>query len=134
MKEGIFMEKLKLTKKQGFTKLLEIKEVQENKDLVALLNRELDNLEKKRVSNKVNATTIEIENLVLEALKELNSPSTVTQLLEVSKLANYTYTEGDQVKKLTNQKVNSVLQGLVKNKGLVVNTKDKKKSFYALKD
>lgn len=127
------MERLKLTKREGFEMLLNIEEVKTNKDLVDLINREIQNLDKKKLnrSSATNETTLQIKELVYQALERANAPVTITKLLEDKELADYTYTEGNDIKKLTNQKINSILKVLLlENK--VVNTKDKKKSYYSV--
>lgn len=125
----------KITKNQKFEMLLNIKEVKDNEMLVEFIEHEIELNSKKRGTSKaMTELNAKITEMVVNALEKLGKPATVTQILENEDLKEFTYKETEnakEVKKLTNQKVNSILQNLITDKR-VVNTKEKKKSYYAL--
>lgn len=125
------MEK-RITKREKFEMLLEIGEVKNNKMLVDFIKHEIELNSKKRSASKaVTEVNSKLAEIITNILMNASNPMTVTQILENESLKDFTYEEGKEIKKLTNQKVNAILQGLVNDK-IVVNTKEKKKSFYSI--
>lgn len=113
----------KLTKKDHFTAILAIAEVQENQGLVDFVNHELELLSKKNSTNrKPTATQKEnevIKKIILAALT--TTPTSITNLQK----KNATLAE------ISNQKISALLRQLIiDNK--VVRTEDKKKALFAL--
>lgn len=113
----------KLTKKDHFTAILAIAEVQENQDLVDFVNHELELLSKKNSANrKPTATQKEnevIKKIILAALT--NKPTSITDLQK----------KNAALAEISNQKISALLRQLIiDNK--VVRTEDKKKALFAL--
>ena len=113
----------KLTKKDHFTALLALAEVQENQALVDFINHELELLSKKNTADR-KPTAAQKENegikaIILAALT--NEPTSITDLQKKdASLAN-----------ISNQKISALLRQLIiDNK--VVRTEDKKKALFAL--
>ena len=121
------MEKIKkLTKRDNFNALLKIAEVASNVQLVEFINHELELLDKK-ASNKVTTTTQKenegLKEIIVNTLTELGRPVTISELqagnVELSR------------EKYSNQKISALLTQL-KNECRVINTKDKKKSYFTV--
>lgn len=89
---------------------------------IALLDKKANNRGNKANEQENNTIT----EITLQLLKECGEPKTLTELLEYDELATFTTREG---KRISNQKLNFIMTNL-KNTGLVVNIKDKKKSMY----
>lgn len=118
------MEK-KLTKKQVYGMLLEIKEVATNPIFVEFIHHEIELIDKK--SSKSTQTKIQVENEsimeeIKNALAEIGKPITITDLQKTNeKMAVY-----------SNQKLSALFRKLV-DSGEVEKTTDKKKSYFSLK-
>lgn len=113
----------KLTKKDHFTAILAIAEVQENQGLVDFVNHELELLSKKNSTDrKPTATQKEnegIKEIILAALT--NEPTSITNLQK----------KDAALAEISNQKISALLRQLIiDNK--VVRTEDKKKALFAL--
>ncbi len=122
----------KITKKDKFKMLLDIEEVKNNIMLVDFINHEIElNSNKKRANKTMIELNQKIAEMVYNALAKLNKPATISEILDNKEIKEFTYTEGKETKKLSNQKINFILQGLAKD-NKVINTKDKKKSYYAI--
>lgn len=115
------MENKKLTKRDYFNELKGI--VADNAELVAFIDHELELLDKKASKSSQTKTQKEnegIKDLILEGLRELNRPSTITDLQGVETL-----------KEFSNQKLSALVKQLVES-GSVVKSTDKKKSYFAI--
>ena len=118
------MEK-KMTKKDYFTMLLNVKEVKENAELEKFVKHELELLEKKSGSNRQTKTQKANERLlkdVVMALSTCEKAVTVSELMKHEMFKNTDY---------SNQKLSAMLKKLVDN-GTVVKTVEKKKSYFSL--
>jgi arsenate reductase-like glutaredoxin family protein len=114
----------KTTQREVFERMLTYSQVQADAEAVELINKKLDQLNKKRtsgVSEKVQAERAALMNEVAEALNTINRPVTVTELLSVSPLDN----------KYSNQRITAILNKMIGN-GLVVRTIEKKRSYFSL--
>ena len=113
----------KLTKKDHFTALLALAEVQENQALVDFINHELELLSKKNTSER-KPTAAQKEN---EGIKEIILAALTTTPAQISELQK-THAE---LAEISNQKISALLRQLIiDNK--VVRTEDKKKALFAL--
>ena len=113
----------KLTKKDHFTAILAIAEVQENQGLVDFVNHELELLSKKNSSER-KPTAAQKEN---EIVKEIILAALTTTPAQISELQK-THAE---LAEISNQKISALLRQLIiDNK--VVRTEDKKKALFAL--
>lgn len=115
------MENKKLTKRDYFNELKGI--VADKAELVAFIDHELELLDKKASKSSQTKTQKEnegIKDLILEGLKELNRPSTITDLQSVETL-----------KEFSNQKLSALVKQLVES-GSVTKSTDKKKSYFAI--
>ena len=115
----------KLTKKDHFTALLALAEVQENQTLVDFINHELELLSKKNTADR-KPTAAQKEN---EGIKEIilaaltNEPTSITDLQK----------KDASLAKISNQKISALLRQLILDQK-VVRTEDKKKALFALID
>ena len=117
------MEK-KLTKKEVFSKMLEVEAIVSNEMFVDFINHELELLNRKSSKSTQTKTQIENENIkntIVESLKKVAKAVTISELQELdSEMANY-----------SNQKLSALLKKLVAEKR-VVKTIDKKKSYFSI--
>lgn len=117
------MEK-KLTKKEVFGMLLEVKEVASNEIFVDFINHELELLDRKSSKSTMSKTQLENEEIkksIVIALTEIAKPVTITELQELN----------TEMSKYSNQKLSALLKKLVENKE-VQKTIDKKKSYFSI--
>lgn len=122
------MEKKKMTKKDYFKMLLEIKDVTSNEDLVKFINNELELLNKKSASKTVSKTQEEnnkIKEIIISELEKIAKPVTITELQELSEsLASY-----------GNQKLTALMTQLNdKGNGIVKRDYIKRKAYFSIKD
>ena len=119
------MEKGKVTKRESFTEIRDILAEMERDDLVAVMQNELNLLEKKKASSTKNQeANIGLMARVLDTLRnEFESPATVIEI--------YDKVRDDEIIKST-QKVVYLLKQLVAQ-DKVVEIKDKKKNLYSAK-
>ena len=118
------MEK-KMTKKDYFTMLLNVKEVKANADLVKFVEHELELLEKKSGSKKQTETQKANEKLMKEVVMALSTCEKAVTVSELMK--NEMFKDTDY----SNQKLSSMLKKLVDN-GTVIRTVEKKKAYFSL--
>lgn len=117
----------KVTKRDNFNALLEIKEVKANQGLVDFINHELELLDKKS-AGRATATTAnqkaneEIKKVIISELVRLGK-HTISELQKESKeLAQY-----------SNQKLSALIKQLV-DSNQITKTVDKKKSYFEVVD
>ena len=118
------MENKKLTKREVFSKMLEVSEIASNDLFVEFINHELELLDRKSSKSTQTKTQIEnegIKNAIVESLERVAKAVTITELQELdSEMANY-----------SNQKLSALLKQLVAE-NRVVKTVDKKKSYFSI--
>ena len=119
------MENKKMTKRDYFTALLAVEEVQSNSAMVTFIEHELELLSKKNASDrKPTATQNENENIkaaIVAGMTE-NRLYTVTEIIKEIPACN----------ELANQKVSALFRQLVaENK--VDRIEEKKKAYFRLK-
>lgn len=118
------MENKKLTKREVFSKMLEVEEIASNELFVEFINHELELLDRKSSKSTQTKTQIEnesIKNAIVESLERVAKAVTITELQELdSEMENY-----------SNQKLSALLKQLVKE-NRVVKTVDKKKSYFSI--
>lgn len=118
------MENKKLTKREVFSKMLEVEEIASNELFVEFINHELELLDRKSSKSTQTKTQIEnesIKNAIVESLERIAKAVTITELQELdSEMENY-----------SNQKLSALLKQLVKE-NRVVKTVDKKKSYFSI--
>ena len=116
------MEK-KMTKKEMFAMVIEVVEsveVENKEEMLGFLAHEVELLERKSSKSATTKTQLEIEKLMAklkEALAEIGKPATVTELMPLVELSN--------------QKISALLR-IMKERGEVVKTIEKKKSYFSL--
>lgn len=118
------MENKKMTKKDYFKTLLEIKGVAENSDLVSFINHELELLERKSSKSTLTKTQVEntsIKEIIINTLQEIAKPATITELQDFN----------EDLKALSNQKISALLKQLV-DADVVKRVLDKKKTYFTL--
>ena len=113
----------KITKRDNFNKLLTIKEVAEDTQLVEFINHELELLDRKSASHSTAKTTNqkaneEIKTKIVDALVQLGK-STISELQAGS----------EEMTEYSNQKISALLKQLVDSKQ-VVRTMEKKKAYF----
>ena len=114
------MENKKMTKRDYFTAILAIEEVQANTAMVEFIEHELELLTKKNSADRKPTATQkeneELKALILEGM-EPNRVYTVTELIKSI----------DAIGDLTNQKVSAILRQMTDT---VTRTEDKKKAYF----
>ena len=119
----------KVTKKENFGEIAKILEGLGREDLVAVMNHEIELLDKKANSGKMTKTqeaNVAIKDLIVKELTRLAKPVTITDLLGAS----------DELAKATgnsNQKVSALMTQL-KNDKIVVRAEDGKKAVFSIAD
>ena len=113
----------KITKRDNFNKLLTIREVAEDTQLVEFINHELELLDRKSTSHSTAKTANqkaneEIKTKIVDALVQLGK-STISELQAGS----------EEMAEYSNQKLSALLKQLVDSKQ-VVRTMDKKKAYF----
>ena len=118
------MENKKLTKREVFSKMLEVSEIASNDLFVEFINHELELLDRKSSKSTQTKTQVEnegIKNAIVESLEKVGKSVTITELQELdSEMANY-----------SNQKLSALLKQLV-SENRVQKTVDKKKSYFSM--
>lgn len=122
------MTNKKMTKRDYFNGLLGVIEnhkdsIENYEDFKAFIEREIELLNKKRSNSKPTKTQIENEKIkekILEVLTDVNEVMTISELITVDGLENY-----------SNQKLSVLCHQLV-NEHKVVNTKVKKVSYFKI--
>lgn len=112
----------KMTKKECFAMLLTIEAVASNPELVAFINHEIEQLQKKSGSGKAQSKVQEAnEKIKVEIMNRLtNVPQTITEIQSCEELEEY-----------SNQKMNALIRQLItENKAQRVVIK--RKSYFAL--
>ena len=127
----------KMTKRDYFGALKEIIAAsnKENKaDILAFIDKEVALLDKKSgketKTQKANET---IKETILEVLADVGVASTISALMDDTRLATYEEEDKDgvQVVKMSNQKLSALMKQLVES-GKVIKTEDKKKSYFSI--
>ena len=113
----------KVTKRDNFNKLLTIREVAEDTQLVEFINHELELLDRKSASHSTAKTANqkaneEIKTKIIDALVQLGK-STISELQAGS----------EEMTEYSNQKLSALLKQLVDSKQ-VVRTMEKKKAYF----
>ena len=116
-------KKKKITKRDNFNKLLTIREVAEDTQLVEFINHELELLDRKSASHSTAKTANqkaneEIKTKIVDALVQLGK-STISELQAGS----------EEMAEYSNQKLSALLKQLVDSKQ-VVRTMEKKKAYF----
>lgn len=113
----------KITKKDLFADLRELAEDAERADLIEFIDHEIELLSKKASSKKPTANqkaNEEIKEAILETLKVIGEPVTISEMSLKSPKLNY-----------TPQKLSALLSQLEAD-NLVVRSKDKKRTLFTL--
>ena len=111
-----------ITKRDYFNELKGL--VANREDLVNFINHELELLDRKASVKTPSKTQVEnesIKNVIVETLKELNKPSTITDIQN----ANV------DLGSLSNQKISALLTQLV-NANVITRVVDKKKAYFSV--
>ena len=129
------MAKNEMTKREVYTGLLEIEEVQANSEYVRVLTNEIALLDKKKASSKkASEQTNNIAKLVVEELSKIANAVTVTNLLTSSEvLKSYVCEDG---KPISNQRLSYIMNKLSDEKvedSPLVKTTIKKVSYFTVK-
>lgn len=128
------MKNEKITKKEYFEMIKGL--CGDNEDIVKFCNHEIDLLNQKKSkggNSKMQKVNEGITNLLINEMSKLNKGVTISELLTLDTIKNFTYQEGNETKYLTNQKISSLLNKLVETKE-VVKVTDKRKSYFSLSD
>lgn len=123
------MAEKKITKKERFMELINLvnaSEVESKSEMVAFLEHEIELLERKSSSSAKTKTQQEHEKimaLIVEELRKVGKPVTVTELIRESVvMAEY-----------SNQKLSSLLKKLTEAENpVVVKNIEKKKSYFSV--
>lgn len=129
-------ETKKLTKKVIYERIIEVLkgvDIEDKEVLINRLNTDIELLNKKNTStggtSKTQVENAQIKNVLLAELAKIGTPVTISDLMSKSEvIANYTLENG---KHLSNQKINALFIQLLEDKK-IVNTKDKKKSYFTV--
>lgn len=112
----------KLTKRDYFNQLLEVKEVSENQALVEFIEHELELLAKKNSAERKPSATQkenkELKVIILEKMEE-NRVYTITELIKSI----------EEISELSNQKVSAILRQMVQEE-TVKRIEEKKRAYF----
>ena len=117
----------KLTKKENFMRVIEVLQNQGLEDLVAVMQHEIDLLDKKAQNKTATKTQLANEStkaLIIQELTRLGTPTTITDLIKASP-------ELAEITNGSNQKVSALMTQL-KNAGLVTRVADGKKALFTI--
>lgn len=117
-------ETKKITKKEKFAMLLNIKEVAENKMLVEFINKEIELLNKKNGKGgqtKTQKDNVGHKEIIIDILTKAGKGLTINEI----------QTEDETLATFTNQKMSALLAQLV-NDGIVKRIKEKKITTFAI--
>ena len=112
-----------MTKKEMFQKLATLTEVSADPELSAFVQHEIELLDKrnsKKAPTKNQKANEDIKTTILDVLTTLDSPVTVSDLLQHEPLSQY-----------SNQKISALLRLMVEE-NTVVKTIEKRKSYFAV--
>ena len=115
----------KVTKKENFKTIIEILEDLGKKELVEVMQHEIDLIEKKASKSKLTATqkaNEDIKDLIVKELKRIGKAVSITELLTQSKAVSEAVGN-------SNQKASALMTQL-KNAELVVREQDGKKATF----
>lgn len=127
------MEKTKVTKKERYAEMKGIFAEMGRQDLVEFCSHEEDLLNRKSNksgSSKTQKENVEVKAMLVDELKALGRPVTVTELMKESQVvANYQLENGLP---LSNQKVSSLLNQMVKSEDKeVTRTPEGRKTYFS---
>ena len=130
----ITMTQKKITKRERFTQILNLAEVQSNEELTKFVEHEIELLDRKSASGK-GATPMQKKNaefakaIIEEMTANPNKIYTITDLIKsVEPLATFKDEEGNPI---SNQKVSAIVSQLVKN-GSVERITEKRRSYFKI--
>lgn len=114
-----------MTKKEMFVAIANVPAVAENAEMVDFLNHQIELLENRKSSPRKGMTKTQKENItikeaIMSALAETENFLTVTELISLNNLNNY-----------TNQKISALLRQLV-SEGKVTKRVEGKKSYFGI--
>lgn len=112
------MEKTKVTERDYYKMIIEMAEMQGKTDIVNFANKKIDQLNRKNASakEKDNTQNIELANMLIEEMAKLGGKVSITDLITKSDIVkSYTYTNGKEIKNLSNQKITNLFTDLLKN-------------------
>ena len=123
------MEKTK-TLKERFEEMANIFAEMGRKDLQDFCLDRIEKINNKKATKKDNSEVNgKIAEVLIGALKEMDEPVTMSNLVKVPEVAEFTYADGKETKNITSQKALSVLGKYIAN-GTIV--RDSKKALYKL--
>ena len=110
------MEKTKVTEREYYKMIIDMAELQGKTDIVNFAKKKIDQLNKKNASAKDNTQDIQLANILIDEILKLGGKASITELLTKSDIVkNYTYTNGKDIKNLSNQKITNVFTNMLKN-------------------
>ena len=123
------MEK-KITLKERFEEMANIFAEMGREDLKDFCLDRIEKIENKKATKKDNSEVNgKIAEVLIGALREMDEPVTMSNLVKVPEVAKFTYEDGKETKNITSQKALSVLGEYIAN-GTIV--RDSKKALYKL--
>lgn len=112
----------KVTKKEMFTRILAIADVQANAEMVAFINHEIELLDRKNSAKKATPQQAENEKIKEKILEILTEPMTATQIMNAVQPFFETA--------FTNQRISALLRQLGKKGTQQVNKFQEKRVTY----
>ena len=115
-----------MTKREMYVAIMNVAEVAENAEMVEFLNHQIELLDSRKGSNKPTANqtaNVAIKDLIFEVLSESETPMRVKDMLEDSRLADY-----------SSSKITALLRQMLPDTGdgRVVKTIEKKVSYFSV--
>ena len=115
-----------MTKREMYVAIMNVAEVAENAEMVEFLNHQIELLDSRKGSNKPTKTqtaNVAIKDLIFEVLSESETPMRVKDMLEDSRLADY-----------SSSKITALLRQMLPDTGdgRVVKTIEKKVSYFSV--
>lgn len=123
------MEKIKkMTKKEMYERILTLEEVKNDLDLTDFVKKQIALLDNKNKLKSETKETKYLKKVVYDFLLEEGEPFTTSSIIsKCEEIKNYTLENG---KNISTSKMTSILLSL-KAEGKVINTMDKKTSYYS---
>lgn len=129
------MEKTKLYERDYYNMIIDMAKPLERIDIIDFCNKKIEQINNKNLKARAKDNSfLEIADMVLKALSENKEKMTLSEILQNEAIKNYTYVDNKEIKHVTSQKLNAVLNSLVTpgEDCKVVKIQEKRKIYYTL--
>lgn len=108
------MEKTKLFERDYYNEIIGMAKDMERQDIIDFCNKKINQINNKnaKASAKNDKSYMEIADMFINVLIANKEKMTISEILQNETIKNYTYTDGKEIKNITNQKASSILNSL----------------------